>query len=307
MGRLSPIVTHLFGLVFAVLIGLNEGLAAARMLYERTGSPLAWQAAFWSALVVLVFVVYVGGIQRKMKIGYTGVPTFLGLRIGGILLSEGQHWVFPAIMGIQPVSTKVDVTEQIVDPKDHSKLDEVLSLDDVVMRGRYVIQYQVVDPATWLGVNKPLDALHEIATPVFRQAIARHESTQLVRENLKNEIGEEITRALRRSARHFGMGNLHAQVAVIRYSPKVEEALERIKIEVAEKKAETTNAETAIALVKKVIEQVGMSPQEAGAFIQIERDKTKSERKVFGIENSEKIAKAFIDVLETFLNKGGKP
>lgn len=307
MGRISPIVTHLLGLVFAVLFGLNEGLAVARMLYERTGSPVAWQAAFWTTLVMLIFVVYVGGIQRKMKISYTGVPTFLGLRIGGILLSEGQHWVFPVVMGVQPVPTKVDVTEQIVDPKDHAKLDEVLSLDDIVMRGRYVIQYQVVDPATWLGVNKPLDALHEIATPVFRQAIARHKSTQLVRENLKNEIGEEISRALRRSARRFGMGNLHAQVSVMRYSPDLEKALEKIEVEAAERKAETTNAETAIALVKKVIDEVKMTPQEAGAFIQIERDKTKSERKVFGIENSETIAKGFVDVLEAFLNKGGRP
>ncbi len=296
MQRLSPVATHLTGLLLSACIAVIEGSVIGRIAFRLSGQlPIAFWFGFWATFIVLGVFLYTGGIQGKIKVGYTGVPTFFGGRTNWFLLKEGQHWLPPFLMGAVPVNTQIQVTEQVVDPKDHSKLDEALSRDKLVMRTRYLIKFRITNPYQWLSVRHPLEGLHEIAQKVLRDAIAQEDSDALITDSTKSHIGERITNALYHDAHEFGVDALEASVPTMRLPQKVEDALEQIRVEKAQKLSEKVEMENVVDLIGQ-LKALGMSPQEAAAVIQIERKKVDAKRIIYGLDNSDQIAAAFLKV-----------
>lgn len=126
--------------------------------------------------------------------GEAAVVLFLG-RYHDTVYDEGYHWRYPAPLGHHDAINVIEVRrlefgfEAGQDEFSDSDVveihqNEVQTSDSNIVIPRYVVQYRIHDPFTYLySLKDPIQTLHDAAQAAMREVIGQHEIDEVLQSN----------------------------------------------------------------------------------------------------------------------------
>lgn len=213
------------GVIASIFVGLLATVISQSYL---------WGLAFLLAAIAWLFI---GGIT-KVDVGFRGVPLFLGGRIGrevivetegekipqatGPTLKEGYHWVFPHLMSVQPIDTRLRV-EEIEELKVYAKDNIPIVLDTSVT-------YRINNPHQSLNVGGEGEIKHglnELMEAAIRDVVKTNVSTELTKNyEHRKTLKDQLLKSVREVEKKFGIDVVDAFVGEVTLPENIRKALE---------------------------------------------------------------------------------
>jgi membrane protease subunit HflK len=196
--------------------GGDENLNTDQKIRRSAGRTL------FNWFVVLLALGVIGGWGSTgiyyTQPGEAAVVLFLG-RYHETVIDEGIHWRYPAPIGDHDSLNVIEVRRlEFGFARDHGagadqdladdSSNEVQTSDSNIVIPRYVIQYQVKDPFTYLySLRDPVQTLHDAAQSAMREVIGQHgidEVLQSDRKTIEDEARVVLEDIVSRYARGKG-------------------------------------------------------------------------------------------------------
>lgn len=272
------------GIIASIFVGLLATVISQSYL---------WGLAFLFAAIAWLFI----GSITKIDVGFRGVPLFLGGRIGkevivkttegekvpqatGPTLKEGYHWVFPYLMSVQFIDTRLQV-EKIEKLKVYAKDNISIVLDTS-------ITYRINNPHQSLNVGgegEIKQGINELMEAAIRDVVKISESTELTKNSEhRKTIKGNILKAVREVEKKFGVDIVDAFVGEVALPKKIQEALEL-------KKQNQIYAET-----RKELEAAGVPKDKLEEVCQLNLGVIKKEIKELKVDVGETTAEAIAGI-----------
>ena len=152
--------------------------------------------------------------------GEAAVVLFLG-RYHDTVYDEGYHWRYPAPLGHHDSINVIEVRRLefgfAPDEGDFGDRDvveihqnEVQTSDSNIVIPRYVVQYRIHDPFTYLySLKEPVQTLRDAAQAAMREVIGQHEIDEVLQSNrrgIQDDAKKVLEEILTRYSRDEGSG-----------------------------------------------------------------------------------------------------
>lgn len=282
MRTVSTLQSNILGIVLSVIVGAIAGKLASSIFLTLTGlSTDWWFAGFFIPGAFIGVAFHAAGKEHEIPVGHKGTPKFLGQRIQGWELSEGTHWQFPYLMGVEQVDRRTKTTAQVT--------GEALSKDNVKMTGEFFFTYIVADSDKNLSADRPLESLMKFGASQFRNGIAAHTSEYLEDPEGRSQLAAELLRSVQTYGKNLGYEITNADIPEILPPPDIAKANEKLRIEQAEAASEAVERNQVIAWIDALGEK-GVKPELALETMQTERGKAEARRNIIRIEGAQGLA-----------------
>ena len=257
--------------IISVLETWMYGCAAASIILPL-GAILG--LPFYAALMIAAGLLLVSA-SKKIEIGFKGVVTFFGKRLG-IVLGEGIHFL-PRWLGLD--FKEIDCREKGID----IPAIEVPTRDGMVIINA-ALRYRVDNPCKFLSVDLG-QGLKTLTEQVLRAKMAGKTTEEATRLHL--EIQNDLQKKCDEKGKDWGIDARNVLVTSIDLPHKEKEAREKITVEEQERRAEAVEQEFIRQQIKKHTE-MGIPVEVAIELLQSERGKIKKEVREYRVPGLEK-------------------
>jgi len=275
-------------------------------------------------------LIILGAGLRRIRERYNAIPTFLGSPVGSpvkVILGDGWMWWFPSwlgggIMGAVPIAKQ---NKEVVIGS-FTNGTAIYTKDGVKAEVVLTIIFQITDPWKWVvdfegdpqevisdsaertvrwftdsvsaedlvKLNRVLSALlrgeYEGQSHITYQRHKRNESDT---ETVQLALDPEVTKNnLSRQVEKLGVSIASVMVRSLKVDPAIEEEWQERAAESAQREAERADIETTIMLVKKLMDEAGMTREEARNMVETLRNR--GTRQIYTVEGLEQAVQAII-------------
>lgn len=279
-----------FGLIVSVLVGAFLALIIGWLLKTSLSMVVS--------ITLLIGVIFFYFGLRNLLVGYEGSLLFLGKRYRNWATSEGWVWWFPWPIGdIIPIDIRRRPLE--VNPTN------VLSADGTPIGVDISLEVQTDNPSIYLGVTDADQLLVQLADKITREVIGILTNDEILNnpQNIikiltavfqngtvgttPNITGSQEARDLAKrcfedleigrigdkSQNEWGVSVLQFFVTDLRFPAEIETARNQASIEKAQRTSENIELDNFKEMLKKLMNDTGLTAMEAANLIQVERGK----------------------------------
>lgn len=284
MRTVSTFQSNAGGVVLSIIIGtIAVAVSAPTLMALHVLSPEWWYLVPVPLGTFIAASFFDMGKVPHIPTQHVGVPKFLGQRITGWVLSEGDHWQIPGFMSNEVVNLKIMTTPIIP--------GEALSSDNVLMKGQIFFTLCVSDAHRNLSADHPLESLVKFGETELRNGIAAHGSDELEDPEMRSQLASEILARMEAKGSLLGFRVIKADIPEIMPPKSISDAAERQRIEEAEARAESVELNAVMNWVDQLGTK-GIKPELALETMQTERGKATATRHIHRFEGLHGIAEA---------------
>jgi hypothetical protein len=306
-----PFATYIVGVGFTFLVFVLMCFISVIVWRWVSGASQLDYIPIWLIAFPTAIWFFLSGNKCKVEVGDLGVPKLLGQRVDKLfgstkiwliiglydnILSEGNHWLFPRLMGFISVDHKIQTSGDLIVTG--------LSQDRIWMTGKMYYRYQITKPFEYLSAQQERMSLDEIGLSAFRDQFADKLHTALIESEQKSHIATQIDLTMRKVAdESYGIGVILVGVENISVPTELEQSWTNIRTQEAKRDAEKISNDAIIARIKDVITETGMTPEKAAEFMQIERGLIKAESIIFRLGDQKDLSEGLKEAIRIFMNR----